>query len=281
MNTQKKQLIIAVISVLIFCAVTVTGLLLLPIFSADATSVGSEDFEYPEYSAPSNVVAPKRVDNLVYNGKQQALIEKGQDDITYSLEHDGEFTSAIPTAMNAGNYCVFYKVADDDTIYNLHNTIDKCERTVTCKMEGWYYKTSGNEPEIDLPIRDGVTEQITYYKRDGKMLYSKPTEVGQYTVKVFVPESANYAECTASADFRITNRITVNFDASFNAYKNVEINLGTQTMVLGVNPQHGTIFDNSLTGPQILTVTANGEVLFSEEIEKIEIDRTITATVKR
>ncbi|MCM1404727.1 MAG: hypothetical protein NC133_04505, partial [Prevotella sp.] len=276
---QKKQLVLATITVLVFCAVILAGMLLMPIFSSNATSTGGNDqgenFEYPEFSAPANVVAPQRVDGLVYNGRPQTLITAGQDDITYSLEHDGEFTRAIPTAIDAGNYCVFYKVADDKMIYNLHSEISKIERTVSCALESWHYGQRGNELEIDLPISDGVTEpQITYYQRNGKILYEKPTKVGQYTVKVFVPSSANYQACSTTQDFVIYSQIKVVFDSALYHYQNVEINLGAQTP-LTINPQHGVMLINALSGTQILTVTADGKEIFQQEITNAEINQTI------
>ncbi len=278
MNTQKKQLIIATVTVLIFCAVTLTGLFLLPVFSTSATSVGGDNhgnYVYPELTAPASVNAPKKIEGLVYNGLPQALITAGQDDITYSLDQDGDFTSEIPTAINAGSYYVYYKVAGDNNIYNLHNTISKLERSVSCVLESWHYNQRANEPTIDLPISDGVTEpQITYYQKNGKLLYEKPTTVGQYTIKVFVPASTNYAECTTTQDFKIFSHISLSFDAAFFNYQEIEVSLGEQTP-LTISPRHGATLFNALPGTQTLTVTADGEVIFQQVVINAEQNQQI------
>ena len=53
--------------------------------------------------------------NLVYNGNAQSLGDVSADNaisavITYSLTENGEYSSAAPTAVKAGEYTVYYKV---------------------------------------------------------------------------------------------------------------------------------------------------------------------------
>lgn len=264
MNTQKKQLMLATITVLFFCAVVIAGFFLIPMKSSSATSRGDD---YPESPAPSYVVAPKKVDGLVYNGRPQALITAGQDGITYSLDKTN-FTSRIPTALNAGAYFVYYKLADDEVIYSLYSSIAQKERTVSCTMKDWNCAQTANEPMITLSEADGTTEpQITYYQ-DGRKLYRKPTAVGRYTVEVSVPASTNYRACTTTQDFAITSQIELLFDASLVKYKNVVVKLGTQTQTVDLTLYSRTKIFNSLNGTQTLTVTTtDGKEIFSQRID--------------
>ena len=55
--------------------------------------------------------------NLTYNGTSQALVTEGKaegGDLLYSLEKTGEYTKNIPTAKDAGEYTVWYKVKGID-----------------------------------------------------------------------------------------------------------------------------------------------------------------------
>ena len=274
MNTQKKQLIIATISVLIFCAVMITGLFLIPALPSGATSDDGDD--NATMPATPQIVAPQPVDGLVYNGRRQALITAGQDDITYSLTADGEFTDKIPTAVDAGVYFIYYKVADSDAVYSLYSAIAQKERTVSCTMENWNYNQTTGEPIIALSEKDGTTEpQITYYQ-NGRKLYRKPTAVGQYTVQVSIPASTNYQACTAQANFTITSQIELLFDASLAQYGTVTITLGTQTQTVDLTMYGRTIIFNALNGAQTLTVTANGteickRVINADENQQIKV----------
>ena len=56
---------------------------------------------------------PSAIGNLVYNGKEQTLISTGGGTAgthEYRLGTDGEWSDSVPTAMNAGNYSVYYRL---------------------------------------------------------------------------------------------------------------------------------------------------------------------------
>lgn len=66
---------------------------------------------------------------LVYNGEAQPLVS-AEGAWLYSL--DGEtYTEAIPTAVDAGEYAVYYKAADDAGASSLTAVIDKAEAVFT------------------------------------------------------------------------------------------------------------------------------------------------------
>lgn len=64
------------------------------------------------------VTPPVPFTNLQYNGAPQALVSAGNTTagtLVYSLEENGEYTSAIPAATDVGTYTVWYKVDSAST----------------------------------------------------------------------------------------------------------------------------------------------------------------------
>jgi hypothetical protein len=60
---------------------------------------------------------PTPVENLIYNGKEQTLVEDGtytNGTMVYSFEENGEFTSTIPAKTDADTYTIYYKVDGGD-----------------------------------------------------------------------------------------------------------------------------------------------------------------------
>lgn len=268
MTTQKQPLIIAIIITLIFGIVTVTGFFVVAVLPAQATGA---DEHYPEVPAPAHIMAPQKVVGLVYNGRPQTLITAGQDDITYSLDRTN-FTRTLPTAVNAGVYYVYYRVAGDDMIYSLYNTIAKKARPVTVSMAPWRYDQPASDPVVTVPADDGTAPVFTYYQ-NGQKLPRKPTAVGQYTVQVTVPAGANYQAGTATQDFAITSHIDLSFSAALvqAGYQNVTLTLGTQTQTLDLTVYSRTTLVNALSGAQTLTVAAaDGTIIFQSVIKAAE-----------
>ncbi len=72
---------------------------------------------------------------LTYNGSEQALVTAGTANggtLVYSLTHNGEFTTTIPTGKDAGDYTVYYYVQGDDnhndtSLSVIHVEIKKAE----------------------------------------------------------------------------------------------------------------------------------------------------------
>lgn len=79
---------------------------------------------------------------LTYTGEAQPLVTKGAatgGTLVYSLDQDGAYTTAIPTATNAGEYSVYYKVQGDKD----HNDTEPVEVTVTIAKA---------DPEVTAPV---------------------------------------------------------------------------------------------------------------------------------
>lgn len=63
----------------------------------------------------SGITPPTAIKDLVYNGKEQALVTSGattEGKILYRLGKTGEWSENIPTAKDAGEYEVYYKLSD-------------------------------------------------------------------------------------------------------------------------------------------------------------------------
>ena len=79
----------------------------------------------PTYTVPTAKTG------LTYNGRAQALIKPGRatgGTMQYKLDN-GEYSTTIPTATDAGTYTVYYKVVGDEN----HNDVSEASITVTIK----------------------------------------------------------------------------------------------------------------------------------------------------
>ncbi|MBO5664758.1 MAG: hypothetical protein J6S03_00995, partial [Bacteroidaceae bacterium] len=68
-----------------------------------------------------NLINPEFAEGLIYNGTAQALVTNpGSIDggyIVFSLNPDGEYTTEIPVATEAGEYVVYYRIEGDENHY--------------------------------------------------------------------------------------------------------------------------------------------------------------------
>ena len=76
----------------------------------------SDSAEYSIISSASLTTKPA-AKTLVYNGSSQALVSEGSatgGTVNYSLSKDGEYSTTIPSAKDAGKYTVWYMVKGTD-----------------------------------------------------------------------------------------------------------------------------------------------------------------------
>ena len=110
--------------------------------------------------ANGSVTAPAAKTDLVYNGEAQALITAGSSTtgtIQYKL-NNGEYSTALPEATNAGTYTVSYKIAGDENHADVDEasfsvTIGKAAVTVTIKDKSAYVG-SKTAPDLSNPEKD-------------------------------------------------------------------------------------------------------------------------------
>ena len=144
---------------------------------------------------PTDNTVPKALE-LTYNGEEQALLAADAGAFKYRLGEDGEFSTDIPTAKNAGNYTIYYIGSDDEipsdlSDHSLTVTIAKASATVkaenkskiygeeddpalTAMMCGLFGEDTMPEPSLSREAGDGVGEYA--------ITASGVTELDNYTV---------------------------------------------------------------------------------------------------
>ena len=134
----------------------------------------------------------------------------------YSWMKNGEQISAagnsltLYTPSESGNYSVQVTTKGSDALSWTSNainvTITKAAGTASVSMDGWAYGETAKAP-VPTSATNG-TDNVTYlYKvkdaADSTYSAAVPTAAGSYTVKATFPETDNYEEATATADFTI------------------------------------------------------------------------------
>ena len=147
---------------------------------------------------------PTAVANLVYTGDSLNLITAGVVDggtMQYKLGVDGIWSSEIPTATNAGEYTVYYKVLGDDSHSDLIDdekqqltvTIAKADAQVTAPTAKTELKYNG-ESQALIVAGSAVGATIEYKLGDGEWTINIPaaTDAGEYTVIYKAVADVNY-----------------------------------------------------------------------------------------
>ena len=127
---------------------------------------------------------PAAVANLVYTGSTQELVTAGVADggtMQYKLGTDGTWSSDIPTATNAGEYTVYYKVLGDDN----HGDIAEASVTVVMAKANSTFSKLPSDPDLHytgemqaLLIAGETTCGTIWYKLDdGEWTTTIPTEI--------------------------------------------------------------------------------------------------------
>ena len=166
---------------------------------------GSTTFQI--ISADLGITPPTPKANLVYNGKDQPLIEPGKAEggtMEYSLDR-ATYTTEIPTGKEAKEYKVYYRVSgdpnhQDEVATSLSVTISpKVVSLPTIILEPANFVYDGAEKQPAVTVKDGdyvipATEYTVKYKDN--------TAVGTGTVVISDKDGGNYT-VTGTAEFSI------------------------------------------------------------------------------
>jgi methionine-rich copper-binding protein CopC len=180
------------------------------------------------------VTAPNMAgDPLTYTGRAQQLVTEGTGSggtMFYALEAaDGTktFSETIPTAINAGDYTVYYKVKGDDN----HSDSDEGQVKVTiapktvkdptielldengAPLVSYTYDGSAKKPTV--VVKDGSTvigkpDDVTGENDEYNVIYTNNVDAGTATVNITDKTGGNYT-VTGSATF-----VIVKADIKFN-----------------------------------------------------------------
>ena len=161
-------------------------------------------------AAATVTTAPAAKTELVYNRNAQELVTAGYANggkLNYKLGENGTWSETIPTATDAGDYKVYYKVVGDGS----HSDTAETEISVTIAqatneitgmvLAGWTYGETANEPTATAKFGTATFTYAT--SENGTYTETKPTDAGDYWVKATVAETKNYAGATQTLKFTI------------------------------------------------------------------------------
>lgn len=235
--------------------------------------------------ATADVTAPKPINELVFDGSVQALVEAGSTTggkMMYRV-NEGQWQEEVPTAKNAGLYFVEYKVdfGEDANNWNEVNSgafnveIAKATAQVTAPkaIEGLKY----NREEQTLVEAGSTSGGVMKYRVDyGEWSTELPkaAEPGNHTVSycVFFDNNENW-----NAVYEET--IIVNIDNTFTVtWKNGDKTIETDELV-----EFGTV--PSYDGEEPTMTGEDNEVFvfsgWDKDIDEVTEDVTLNATFKK
>ena len=155
----------------------------------------------PDYTAPA------AIDGLTYSGSAQALVRAGSTahgKLLYSLSKDGTYSETIPTATDAGEYTVWYKVEGDNNHTDTQPasvTVTVAPKTVTATVtvSGGSLSYTGDPLKPGVIVKDGDTV-ISPDEYD--VSYKDNVNAGTATVTIKNKAGGNYT-VSGSATFEI------------------------------------------------------------------------------
>ena len=183
-------------------------------------------------------VMPTPIEGLIYNGNNMDLINPGScstGTIYYKVD-DGEWSTSIPQAKEAGTYTVYYKVVGD------RNHADIPEQSFTVTID---QATVGSKPQSQTVVYDGNRHSINYTTpaHVSKSGDASGINAGEYKA-TYTPEG-NYVWNDGT-----NNPVTVTLTIS-----RAVVNKPTNTDV--VKPYTGSAQNNGYSKPDGVTMSGN------------------------
>ena len=169
--------------------------------------------------AEGKATAPTAIENIVYNGNEQVLVNAGSSstgEMQYKIGENGTYTAELPKTVNAGEYTVFYKSVGD----NNHNDTEEgsitvsiarkniADATVNLDHDSFVYNGENQYPEIESVVLDGRTlvlgpdygSEITYGSDAGTYTVTVSANGNNYTGSVTVNWSITPKPVTATLE---------------------------------------------------------------------------------
>jgi len=163
------------------------------------------------YDPNTGFVAPVGISGLIYNGKAQELVLAGTGVggvMKYSLD-DKNYSTLIPTATDAGNYKVYYKVVNEEN--NVERNTGSVKVTISPKTIILSITLRGAPESVpSITVVDGQGNLLSSYDystvitdKDGKVVTPQGNrlEVGDYVLTV--TPIGNYTGPSVSVSFHV------------------------------------------------------------------------------
>ena len=226
-------------------------------FIVESPAEGEDSYEPTLLASKFNVnqaalvvTAPTKITGIVYDGASHELINAGscaKGTIEYKVG-DGDWSTGLPTGINAGSYNVYYKVTATDPNYAdvastqiagtaiaakpLSTDVEKYTITVTDndkRYNGKVQKATVTILDIarDVNLIEGTDFSVAYY--DGSTP-TDPKNAKDYTIKV--TGLANYA----TAEFALTPTHVINRPTVYVKVKDVSKTYDGAAYNPAVNP---------------------------------------------
>ena len=155
----------------------------------------------------SGMTLPTAIKDLVYNGKEQALVTSGattDGTMLYRFGETGQWSDKIPTAKDAGSYKVYFKLSGDSENSNqvfIESTIAK--KPVTVSGTDAATQVGAELAELSYTV-SGLVENETLTGVQVSTDANKDT-IGTYKVTVTVSgENPNYEITTREGKYSVT-----------------------------------------------------------------------------
>lgn len=191
------------------------------------TAAGNAAVTITVNKADASYTAPVAKTGLVYDkDAAQELVTAGRTNdgtMLYWLGETGTFDTAIPTAMDAGEYKVYYKLVGDsnhkdfEAVEPITVTIAQKRVTInTASVRNLDKVYDGQKTTVvnDLPVMEGYDGALSYaWIKDDTVIcdgtgaqYNGPSDAGSYRLRITAEDTANYAGTTVEVTFTISAR---------------------------------------------------------------------------
>ena len=150
--------------------------------------ITSQSVDLKVNKADCQITPPTAKENLVYTGKEQALITAGKADggtMQYCLTQDGTYSENVPTGKSTGSYTVWYQAIGDGN----HNDSAPASVDVTIARQ------PVDVPKEDATVftYDGEKKTYTIAANDNyTVANAEQTNAGTYTVTVTLKDTENF-----------------------------------------------------------------------------------------
>ncbi len=260
--------------------------------------ITSQSVDLKVNKADCQITPPTAKENLVYTGKEQALITAGTaigGTMRYCLTQDGTYSENVPTGKNTGSYTVWYQAIGDGN----HNDSAPASVSVTIARQ------PVNVPKADATVftYDGEKKTYTIAANDNyTVANAEKTNAGTYTVTVTLKDTENFVwndktDAAKGYTFVIAPaKVTVTI-------KDKSVYVGSKTAPDLSNPEKdkdytisGLIGEDTLTGSvklkynpatpdltkvsDMTQITDNGSTLANSNYDVTYVDGKLTVTYR-
>ena len=219
------------------------------------------------YTAETNIPEVTVTDQI---GGENVRLSAGTDYTVSYQQVVGETASAIDNPIDVGSYNVVVTGKGNYTGSATKSfAITKAQLALTVSLENWTYGEQPKEIEPSVDGNEGEGGETFYFKAknadDSKYSEVVPENAGDYTLKVVVAETDNYASGSATADFTISK-----------AYLTVE---GVRELTVSIT---GWKYGAEHAGPTVSGNLGNADVTYTYKDGKddqAEFSVTVPTTV--